>query len=451
MHTRLTPILLAALLLAGAAGNASAKQNHDSHPRPMSTATPSTDSTATASPAITPTPTGKTPVAVATPTAVARVSATATPAAFVSPTPSPTQIAPAGKLRYRAVDVMKLSKDVINDQPSDDRIVSVVAAAKSMSVTHVAFSTPLDSNSDFLVYGNNPSPRTIESFTLAWASAIHNAGLHVLFRGTLSAFEQGGASPACGTSGHTVVGIYKFPFYVTGQCSVGNGAGGLQPQAWWVNKLQSRLTALAQIGVFQPGDIIAPLPEPQSNHNFWDSAWNFLAMNNQPSLYASFFDSAKQAEDASLAAAGVAGVQTGFTSDNGSMFLSGPGSAGGGTWVPVSYEQAVGILNMDHYGSDGCGGYAHFSPQEMLCGLQDIYSHYQTPIFHQEWSDINGSGPRYVQGMLDSAFLPEIQAGAYIGLNYWDPGCGNPGSLFNCDYTLTPTGQVLQAWFAGVS
>lgn len=367
-----------------------------------------------------------------------------TPTATLTSTPTAT----SARLGFRSVDVMKLTKDTINNQPSDSQIATVVTAAKSMNVTHVAFSVPLDSNSDFTQYGNNPSPRTVENFTLAWANAIHKAGLHVLFRGTLAEFERGGTTPSCGAGGQTVVGIYNFPFYNAGQCSLGNGASGLQTQTWWLNKLQSRLTTLAQIGAFQPGDIIAPLPEPQSNQNFWDTSWNFLAMNNQPSLYASFFDSAKQAEDAALAAAGVSGVQTGFTSDNGSMFLS--GGAGGGHWVPASYEQGIGTLNLDHYGSDGCGGNPQWSWQEMLCGLQDIYSNYNTPLLHQEWADINGFGPSYVQTMLNNAFLPQIQAGQYVGLNYWDPGCGNPGSVFNCDYTLTATGQVVQSWFGSL-
>ena len=441
----LTSIALLMLLAAPATTQVWAKSDngrglrgHQSASTP--TATPTLPGTGGGNLTVTPSPTG-------TPTVTATVppTGTPTPAATVNPTPTVA----GGKLRYRSVDVMKLTKDVLNNQPSDSQIAAVVAAAKSMNVTHVAFSIPLDSTAEFLQYGNNPSPRTIEAFTLAWASAVHGAGLHVLFRGTLAEFEQGGTVAGCGTNGHTVVGIYNFPFYVAGQCAIGNGAGGQQPQTWWLNKLQSRLLALAQIGVFQAGDIIAAMPEPQSNQNFWDSAWNFLGTNNQPSSYATFFESAKQAEDTALAGAGIAGVQTGFTSDNGSMFLS--SGAGGGTWVPASYEQAIGTLNVDHYGSDGCGGNPQFSWQEMLCGLQDIYGHYNTPILHQEWADINGYGPSYVQSMLNNAFLPEIQAGAYIGLNYWDPGCGNPGSVFNCNYTLTPTGQTVAAWFGSLS
>jgi hypothetical protein len=442
------PTALAAitLLAAGATSNVWAKSNNGHNPHGSSTATPTpivANPGGSGNPTNTPSPSKSSTPVITSPTA----TSTATPQA--TPSVSATPIVTTGKLRYRSVDVMKLTKDVINNQPSDSQIAIVVAAVRSMHVTHVAFSVPLDSNGDFVQYGNNPGPRTIENFTLAWANAIHGAGLHVLFRGTLGEFEQGGTVQGCGTSGHMVVGIYNFPFDVTGQCSSGNGASGQQTQTWWLNKLQARLTTLSQSGAFQAGDIIAALPEPQSNHNFWDSSWNFLGMNNQPSLYASFFESAKQAEDNALTAAGVSGVQTGFTSDNGSMFLS--AGAGGGNWVPPSYMQGIGTLNVDHYGSDGCGGNPQFSWQEMLCGLQDISSHYNTPILHQEWADINGYGASYVQSMLNNAFLPEVQAGAYVGLNYWDPGCGNPGSVFNCDYTLTPTGQTVAAWFGSLS
>lgn len=367
------------------------------------------------------------------------------------PSPAIATAPPASKvtLRYRSVDVMKLTKDVVNNQPSDGQIASVVASAKSMHVTHVAFSTPIDSNSEFQQYGNKPSPRTIEQFTLAWASAIHRAGLHVLFRGTLAEFEHGGTVAGCGTNGHVVVGIYSFPFRVTGDCAHGNGAGGAQAQSVWLNKLQTQLAALARMGVFQSGDILAPLPEPQSNQNFWDTNWNFLGVNGDAGAYGSFFSQAKKVEDAAMSAAGINGVQTGFTSDNGSQYLS--TGNGGGHWIPSSYAQSIGVVNVDHYGSDGCRGNTQFSWQEMKCGLDDIFSHYQVPLFQQEWADTKGQGASYVQSMLVNAIQPEVQQGHLVGFNYWDPGCGNSGSLFNCDYTLTATGQAVASWFGNLS
>jgi len=274
---------------------------------------------------------------------------------------------------------MKLAKDVVNNQPSDATMATIVASLKSLHTTHIAFSVPMNSNVDFIARDNNPNPRTVEQFTAAWANAIHNAGLGVLWRGTFSEFEIGGNlanTPVAGA--HTVIGLYNFPFYVAGDPANGAYAGGMQTQQWWLNKMTEAITRLASYGAFKSGDIFAPLPEPQSNHNFWDTKWNFLGINNQPDVYGSFFTSLKSSEDNAFASARVPGIITGWTSDNGSMFLS--AGAGGGHWYPLALAALISHIVTDHYGSDGCGGYPVHSAQEMDCGPRDMYSNYRQPI-----------------------------------------------------------------------
>jgi hypothetical protein len=57
---------------------------------------------------------------------------------------------------------MKLAKDVVNNQPSDATMATIVASLKSLHTTHIAFSVPMNSNVDFIARGNNPNPRTVD-------------------------------------------------------------------------------------------------------------------------------------------------------------------------------------------------------------------------------------------------------------------------------------------------
>jgi hypothetical protein len=366
-----------------------------------------------------------------------------------NPAADPAQ--PPGKLRYRSVDVMKLTKDVVNDQPSDATIAAVVASLKTLNVTHIAVSMPMNSNAEFLAHGDHPSPRSIEQFTAAWANAIHGAGLNVLWRNTFAEFEQGRTvdnTPAPGA--HTILGLYNFPYYVGGDPDHGAVAAGVQPQQWWLDKTKEAITRLAGYGVFKPGDIAGLLPEPRSNQNVWDTNWNFLGINNNPDAYASFFKALQATESSAFAAAGVSGVSTGFQADEGSLFLS--DGAGGGHWYPASLVNLTGHVVTDYYGGDGCGGNPAHSPAEMDCALRDAFGFYAKPIFMGEWADYwhDGADQQAETAYLNSMYAvwtQLVKEGKMDGFNYWGGWPGANESILNPDYSINYRGQILGSFF----
>lgn len=363
--------------------------------------------------------------------------------------------APSGTLRYRAVDVMKLTKDVVNAQPSDATIAAIVASAKALNATHVAIAVPLDSNAEFLAQGNNPSPRTVEQFTAAWANAIHAAGMNVLWRGTFAEFEQGGTvdnSPVPGA--HTILGLYRFPFYVPGDPANGGYTAGARPPQWWLTKVADAIHRLAGYGVFKAGDVIGFLPEPRSNQNVWDSKWNFLGINNDPDVYAAFFQALKATEDSAFAAAGITGLTTGMQAEEGSLFLA--SGAGGGHWYPDRLTALSGQIVTDHYGGDRCGGNPAHSPVEMDCGLRDASAFYGKPIFLQEWADYWNDGAdqqaetSYLHAMY-GVFAQLVREGKMDGFSYWGGWPGANESILNTDFSLNYRGQLLRQFFTSLS
>jgi hypothetical protein len=372
------------------------------------------------------------------------------PATSWAPTPSH-----GGKLRFRAADVMKLTKDVVNAQPSEVTIAAIVASLKTLNLTHIAIAVPLNSNAEFLAHGNNPSPRTVEQFTAAWANAIHAAGLSVLWRGTFAEFEHDRVVDSTPSPGaHTVLGLYNFPFYVPGDPANYAYTAGLRSQQWWLGKTAEALTRLASYGVFKPGDLAGFLPEPRSNQNLWDRKWNFLASNNQPDTYGAFFQALKTTEDSAFARAGVTGVTTGLHAEEGSLFLG--SGAGGGHWYPAVLTDLAGETVMDNYGGDGCGGNLPYSPLEMDCDLRDASGFYGKPIFLQEWADYWNDGTKqqaetsYLNSMY-AVWAQLVREGKMDGFSYWGGWPNTNESILADDLTINYRGEALRRFFQSFS
>src|ERR1700687_243010 len=68
-------------------------------------------------------------------------------------------------LAIRSVDLMKYTKDTLNNKPTDAQIAAIVSVVvNTIHPTHIAISVPLDDNSDFLQ---------------KWVDAIHSHGVSV--------------------------------------------------------------------------------------------------------------------------------------------------------------------------------------------------------------------------------------------------------------------------------
>lgn len=146
----------------------------------------------------------------------------------------------------RSVDTMKLSKDAVCDQPTDEEIQKIVTAAKDMGANYVAIETPYD----------DPLCASSVAYTNRWIEAIRAAGLSVWHRHMPLRFE----------------GIYDQPIEVrrlgddlTGQeREVGEQILSVPLELLDQYQIQIYSYVLDNRDMFREGDIFTPSPEPDS-------------------------------------------------------------------------------------------------------------------------------------------------------------------------------------------
>lgn len=307
---------------------------------------------------------------------------------------------------------MKLTKDVLMNQPSEEIVKKVVKAAKEIGATHVALAIPLNKTEE---YSGTPSPLTVEEYTSLWANEIHLAGLNILWRGTFCEVE----------------GIYSF------QKAVGSNRKPMN--YYWdaaYNYIKDNPT------FFSGGDLWAILPE--RTENIWSDDTSFIWHGDSgiQDNYVNFF---KELHDRSKQAFNEIGVDVvvNMTANNWTEVDSG--------WIHQSYFDNSGVVAFDHYGRD-----------HMVTSLIDDYQSTfnkknEIPMFHQEWADYWNEG----NGQERLSYLEEVLSvvnnyaieGKLIGFNYWGfwPETGQAGSdegILDSDYKLNLRGLLLKAWWA---
>lgn len=293
---------------------------------------------------------------------------------------------------YRSVDIMKLTKDTVTNQPSEASLQQLIEELSQINLTHIAISVPLDEH----ISGESPDSTWV--FTKKVADLIHAAGLKVLFRGTFAALE----------------GIYGV------QKAVGPNR---QPQSYWLGLISDYITNNPDL--FQDGDIWAPLPE-QTGHGIFQDSTSFLE-GPLPDNYATFFIDVKNTSDTAFNTIGK-NVVTGQTANNYTEVASG--------WIFQSLFDAIGVLSIDHYESD---------MTTLEQNIRDINTNKGQPVFHQEWADINDNGniAEYLQLMDQLA-----GEGIVVGVNYWGGWAGTNESVVdfvNNQYILNEDGLALKA------
>ncbi len=312
---------------------------------------------------------------------------------------------------FTSVDIMKLTKDVLTNQPSDADIASVVNALSKLNVKYIAIAVPMDASVDYPA-SNKPAPRTAEAFTQAWADAIHKAGIKVLWRGTWSGVE----------------GIYNFKKLV-GPARVDSSV--------WLNKTSAYITSHPIY--FQDGDIWAPMPE-RTEGIFQDSTSFLPYVGGIQANYVNFFNSLKTTSDAAFAQINKA-VITGWTANNFSEVKSG--------WMPASLYSSAGLISVDYYGTK-------HTPQEMRVDLTAVYQKTHRQIFLQEWSDYWDGNLSIAarQAYLDSmyaVFQQLANKGILAGFNYWGGWSNSVESILDktpAGYQLNARGLQLADFFA---
>jgi len=311
------------------------------------------------------------------------------------------------------VDTMKESRDTVTNPLSDAQMDQDVRLTATLHVTHITVDTPYD------------YPAYLER----WVRAVRRTGKHVWFRCAFNAWE----------------GSYNVPATLT--------------PADYLLRLKAFLGA--HPALFQPGDILDPLPEPE-NGPYWartspqGSSWTWKdAPNATTDEYNRFFLQASQTAQDALKAAGVRGVLTSIRSTNGYI------AARPATLYPATVAK-MGRITTDTYvgqAPDITPPAALHAFQAEIAGIEKVR---RLPL-------ILGEFGYSTQGLVSDAqqqavLRPELdwlRTLPYVaGLNYWH-GAGYPAPdryngarLFGGTrgaWTLRPTARDVARLYAGLT
>ncbi len=295
-----------------------------------------------------------------------------------------------------SIDIMKWTKDTLAHQPDDATIQKLVTTIKrDINPAYIAIAVPLNPTSEYPA-NQTPAPRTAEAFTKALCDTIHNAGMNVLFRGTLCELE----------------GIYGFAK------AVGD------------KRVDPALLALKVVHVihdhpdwFGDGDEWAPLPE--RTENIFQDSTAFLT--NLPQGYADFFLAIMGASANAFQAINKR-VGTGLIANNYTEVASG--------WIPRALFDRAGVVAIDHYAR---------TPDALYNDIKALHDRIGLPVFLEEWGNYWDDAP--LKPYLD--VLGRLaDEGILTGFNYWGAWPGAVEGLLNDDLTVNARGKEVAAFFA---
>ena len=339
------------------------------------------------------------PTLAPTPSPTILPSPTASPSPSVTPSPTPTP-SPSPYWPLRSVDVMKWSKDVVCNQPSDSIIAQQVSKAVSLGVTHIAISTPYDS----------PACGDSVAFTTRWVNAIRAGGLKVWHRHMPLAFE----------------GIYNVP---------------KDNSTDYLSLITNYITSHPSL--FANGDIVTPIPEPE-NAGFtnWGGCPQGVCQFANQTTWNKWMRDAVASTSAALTSINVVPQKVGYFGTNGFLVWGDNNSYWQGR---TQLEQATidaqgGEISIDHYPA---------ANSTMAQDLDELHTTLpNVNIVISEYGTINATNSaQQVQQITDTfnAFKrPWIK-----GASYWHLGHGGNEALINSDYTNKAGFTTLSAYFHG--
>lgn len=354
-------------------------------------------------------------------------------------------------LTYKAIDVMKKSKDTVTSQLTTAEKANLVARLATVGITHIAISVPMDIQSEFIAFGTTPSPRTISGETQDWCDVIHaqlsvyGTPLKVIHRGTFCGVE------AIWGSG-----------YIDGGLPIGTQAsaptdGTSTLLGRWYLYLNTNVGASHVLD----GDIFAPIPEGSTHafdgHYWWPagSQANYVSAYSELHALTNTFGSANSK------------TLVFMTHDNFSEVASG--------WMPAGRFSDQNLAGADYYGQRQ--GSTFVTPADYVYDWEQLYLGLDSnggggnaaggyPQFWGEWGDLPEGMPA---GTTDnettwSAFLNSFYSairdnlvtpnGHMIGFNYWGGWeaqntsiLDKTGSGAGSNYTLNFRGVILQTYF----
>ncbi len=316
------------------------------------------------------------------------------------PPPPPPPVATSTTWAIQSVDVMKYSKDVVCNQPSQATIDNMVQKAVDLGANYVAVSS----------YYDNPSCGSSLTLTQKWVSSIRSHGLKVWFRMKDLKFE----------------GDYS-------QAKTFN-PDGMRHQKLMVDWI-------ANNNLVQNGDIFTPNAEPQ-NGGINGVTWCGSPANCQFTGKDDFNIWLKQVQtlsDLAFKAKGLASVKVGYYGFDG-FVAAGLGNPDwqGQSQLYASTIAMMGNVAIDHYPET----IGHTLAQDLPTIKQAIGA--TTPIIISEYGSITSAPATtsITSFMTAAAAEPNIQ-----GFNYWTLGPSGNEALINSDFTNRPGFDVVKSFY----
>lgn len=414
---------------------------------------------------------------------------------------------PLAPAKFRGIDQMKYTKDLIRNQPTDQFIEDAVNfVAQNFNISHIAISISMDTDADYTSEGvSPPSPRTVNAFIQKWADTIHAAGKKVLWRMPYNFMEKSGATGLYDFLIRT--GATRYDLGTTSSAAT-DGTATLYGRIYkFINDNPT---------FFETGDIWAPFPErtetnistrtitsltrsgstatanTSGNHDIGDNQpvrtygatqaeyngdFQINKVDDDTFEYTVTGTPASPATGSPQVDFGVSpyytahsawphtgGAQAGYSAffidlatvsrqaflANGKNVYVGLSAQNWSEidsgWLQQTLFDTFGITSFDHYGTEA----ASHSVAEMETDWDDTYTNVGNPMFHQEWSDYwNGTTYddtrfAYLRAMYAAAGV-RVANGKIIGFNYWGGWDGGTGEqiLSNSGTGSDPTFSLL--------
>lgn len=302
-----------------------------------------------------------------------------------TPTPTSSLVVNSQTWSIESIDAMKDTKDAVCGRRDDVWINKWLDKAVELGANYVAISTPYD----------NPTCGDSLSYTKRWVQAIRVHGMHVWHRHMPLSFE----------------GIYNV------QKNTSNN---------FLSQIKDYITANPEL--FQPGDIVTPIPEPQ---NGGIQGVNYCANNLcQFSSAANFNqwlrDAMTTVNDAINQIGRGGQLKVGYFGFDGYITWGDNNPDWQGILEDSTVKQ-MGNITIDHY--------PELVGDTMANDLQELTAKYpNTPIVIGEWGTVTGGDT--VQQIQDDMSAAKNDKNI-IGFNYWQFGPSGSGEQL-IDDTFSP-------------
>ncbi len=331
------------------------------------------------------------------------------------------------KWYVRDVGMTAITHDTVCHQYERATMVRLVGYVAQFHANYASDDINLDDDVNYI--NCKPGPLSAYQYKKAWATTMHAAGLHVLFRGNWNNWSGAAGTPKL-TYNTTPAIPYEEP---GGLAAVENGTDKIS----YLGRTYQYI--LQHPDLFEDRDIFAPFGEPQNNGiangpTGTSAAYCPKGLCQFPSTAAfnQWLSDMIQAEQDAFRKIGKH-VYTGWLGLAVDSYK----------YVDPQAIARADFYNMDHFAKD----FLNFT-----MNIQASYNKFHLPIV-LEWGDIFEGGRQPMTANTTNKYLEWLANQPYIvGLEYWQlAGNSNTAPERAVDTVTgqpTQTGQVLAKWFA---